>query len=209
MGNSRRESPLLPPIPFLEHEKGVSPIYQTSNSHLERASRGLQQYGAAPESDPRGSHNFLPSFLQDMVHSTPQSPSPTSSSSADLSYDGSSEDAHYVLTPATSSHSTVPTPSHGLGQCNPGLRKSSSSSFSSLGRSSSSSIWKLDGEESKTYSTSSSTRTSPTTNHAQAASMRRDVASNDHGAAADYADVESGVTPKGTSGFWQAAFRYE
>ena len=70
-------------------------------------------------------------------------------------------------------------------------------------------VWKLDGEESKTYSTSSSTRTSPTTNHAQAASMRRDVASNDHGAAADFADVESGVTPKGTSGFWQAAFRYE
>ncbi|TBU30892.1 hypothetical protein BD311DRAFT_717443 [Dichomitus squalens] len=208
MGNSRHGSPLLPPIAFSDQDKGLLPIYQTSGGHPERVPRELQPYGGGLMSDPRDSHNLLPSFLQDIIHSPSQSSSPTSSSSADLSYDGSSEDAHYILTPGTSSRSVMSAASNQRGHYNPGPRKSSSSSYSSLGRSSGSSIWKLDGEESKTYSTSSSTRTSPTSHHAQAASVRRDVNSNDHAAAASFADVESGVTPKGTSGFWQAASRY-
>ena len=155
----------------------------------------------------RESHNPLPSFLQDLVQSPSDSPSPTSSSSADLSYDGSSEDAHYVLTPGSTSRATVAGTSSRQGPRDSGLRKNSSSSFSSLGRSSAISIWKLDGEESKTY-TSSSARTSPTARHTQALSVGRNAHADDPAAAGSFADVDFGITPKGSGIFWQTTPRY-
>ncbi|KAI1790607.1 hypothetical protein LXA43DRAFT_890668 [Ganoderma leucocontextum] len=218
LGNSRpvSPSPLLPPLPL--GDPVTSPIYQTSGGPRqvigsERASRAMQPHGTILMPSPAESHNLLPSFLQEIVHSPSQSSSPASSSSADLSYDGSSEDAHYVLTPGTTSASFLPTPCR-RGLSSPEVRKGSSSSFSSLGRGSSGSIWKLDGEESKTYSSSSSsTRTSPTARQAQAASVRRNVnpKPNDPTTAATavgFVDAETGITPKGTGSLWQAQSRY-
>ncbi|PIL25926.1 hypothetical protein GSI_11679 [Ganoderma sinense ZZ0214-1] len=214
LGNSRpvSPSPLLPPLPL--GDPVTSPIYQTSGAPKqvigsERALRTAPPHGTIFMPSPADSHNLLPSFLQEIVHSPSQSSSPASSSSADLSYDGSSEDAHYVLTPGTSSASFLPSP-YRRGLSSPEVRKGSSSSFSSLGRGSVSSIWKLDGEESKTYSSSSSTRTSPTAHHAQAAPVRRNghANSNNSAAAVGFVDGESGITPKGTASLWQAQARY-
>lgn len=215
LGNSRpvSPSPLLPPLPL--GDPVTSPIYQTSGAPRqvigsERASRTAQPHGTILMPSPTDSHNLLPSFLQEIVHSPSQSSSPASSSSADLSYDGSSEEAHYVLTPGTSSVSFMPSPGrHGLSS--PEVRKGSSSSFSSLGRGSAGSIWKLDGEESKTYSSSSSsTRTSPTARNAQAAPVRRNGHANstDSAAPVGFVDAENGITPKGTASIWQVQSRY-
>ena len=193
------------------------PIYQTSGVSKQvigsvRAQRTVQQpHGNIIMPSPAESHNFLPSFLQEIVHSPSQSSSPASSSSADLSYDGSSEDAHYVLTPGTSSVSFLPSPCR-RGLSSPEMRKGGSPSFSSLGRASVGSIWKLDGEESKTYtSSSSSTRTSPTARSAQAAPARPNGSgniSNTNDPTVGFVDSENGITPKGTASLWQTQSRY-
>ncbi|KAI0717683.1 hypothetical protein C8T65DRAFT_640449 [Cerioporus squamosus] len=207
VANSLQSSPLLTPLTLPEH---ASPIYQTSGGRPHPANPHLMhapfpaRLNIGPISASPHSSTLLPSFLQDIVHSPSQSPSPTSSSSADFSFDGSSEDAHYVLTPSTSTSVSLSTPSSRSGR---EMRKvSSNSSFSSLGRSSAPlSIWKLDGEESRTLSsTTSSARTSPTTAFAQAALQNGDGAAG-AGAGADV-ELLSGTTPKCSTGFWQARY---
>ncbi|RPD60715.1 hypothetical protein L227DRAFT_81355 [Lentinus tigrinus ALCF2SS1-6] len=201
--NSLQSSPILPQLPLPEQ---ASPIYQTSGGrphHVHApfpARLTIGGFGTSPHSS-----TLLPSFLQDIVHSPSQSPSPTSSSSAELSFDGSSEDAHYVLTPSTATSVSLSAPLTPGSTSGRGMRKASSnSSFSSLGRSSGiSSIWKLDGEESRTLSsTTSSARTSPTTAFAQAA-----LQSGSDGEMTANVDLLSGTTPKCTTGFWQARYK--
>lgn len=203
LGNSLNGTPLLPPLALSEHNKVSPPIYQTSGDYMHV--RLPRLHHPVPMSSP-GETTLLPSFLQDIMHSPSQSPSPTSSS-ADLSFDGSSDDAHYVLTPGT--HTLSSQYGHGLS-----ARKGTggnNSSYSSLGRSSVASIWKLDGEESKTLSsssTASSARTSPTTAFAQAAYGHAIPVSMSISTAVPIgaSPTDSGTTPKGTSGFWQARY---
>ncbi|KAI8972624.1 hypothetical protein BD414DRAFT_540266 [Trametes punicea] len=145
-GGSRDSSPsserfsLLPPLALSEHEKDALPIYQTS---------GIRGPVRAPGPD--------------MVHSPSLSPSSASSSSAELSLDGSSEDAHYASSSGTSTHSHThhAPPSAGGQQQQHGLygmhaQNASTSSFSSLsnGGAGANSIWRFDGEETRTLSSS-------------------------------------------------------
>ncbi|KAI9060116.1 hypothetical protein FKP32DRAFT_1055491 [Trametes sanguinea] len=185
---SSEHFPLLSPLAIPEHEKDALPIYQTSGVRGPAPQRGgipslhghahghthqprpQLPFGAGPgpqrTSSPPASRTLLPSFLQDIVHSPSLSPSSASSSSADLSFDGSSEDAHYASSTGTSVHSY---PHHAGGQQQQqqqshhqqqqhslyrmGARNASTSSFGSLtspttsGGPSVSSIWRLDGEE--------------------------------------------------------------
>ena len=141
------------------------------------------------------------------------SPPQTRSPSPELSFDGASEDTHYVLTPGSTSHPSPHAAAHARGVP---VRKSSASSFASLTRGGGhagasagiGSIWQLDGEESLSYS--SSTRTSPTSAYAQAAAgLGSGPGSPSSPSAADgyvddYVD-DSGTTPKGPGGFWKAA----
>ncbi|TFK83865.1 hypothetical protein K466DRAFT_602504 [Polyporus arcularius HHB13444] len=204
VANSLQSSPLLTPLTIPEQ---TSPIYQTSGGRPHPAnlySPFPARLNGGPISASPHSSTLLPSFLQDIVHSPSQSPSPTSSSSADFSFDGSSEDAHYVLTPSTSTSVSLSAPLTPSSRSGPEMRKvSSNSSFTSLGRSTAPlSIWKLDGEESRTLSSAtSSARTSPTTAFAQTALQNGDGAGTG-------ADVEllSGTTPKCSTGFWQARY---
>ena len=205
LASSLNGSPLLPPNALPE----ISPIYQTSGAELRGAGgRHHPVLSGTPNEAP-----LLPSFLQDIVHSPSQSPSPTSTSSADFSFDSSSEDAHYVLASGafSTAHPHAARYSHALYSA-PSRKGSGSSPYSSLGRSSGSSIWQFDGEESKALSSSSnssSARTSPTAAFAQAL----------HGyhapipvaipapVAVSVGPVDSGTTPKNTADFWQARFK--
>ncbi|KAI0759085.1 hypothetical protein C8Q74DRAFT_1372951 [Fomes fomentarius] len=207
LGNSLHDTPLLLPLALSEHDKISPPIYQTSGDHMHV--RLPRLHHPLPTSSP-GETTLLPSFLQDIMHSPSQSPSPTSSSSADLSFDGSSEDAHYVLTPGT--HPLSSRYGHGLyGASSRKGTGGNNSSYSSLGRSSVASIWKFDGEESKTLSsssTSSSAQTSPTTAFAQTAYGHAIPVSMSISTAVPIgaSPTDSGTTPKGTSGFWRARY---
>ncbi|KAI0742764.1 hypothetical protein C8Q80DRAFT_930929 [Daedaleopsis nitida] len=209
VANSRNGSPVLRPLPFTDLGKPLPPIYQTPVNRTE--------YRPHPVLAPSPLEaTLLPSFLQDIVHSPSQSPSPTSSSSAELSFDGD-DGAHYVLHAPGHSHYAyargdgMPRPvAHALYEATARkARGGSSSTYSSLDRSSGSSIWQLDGEESRTLSsTSSSARTSPTTAFAQIHAVHRGAPIPTVAAPAfpigAASPVDSGTTPKNANGFWKS-----
>ncbi|KAH9922348.1 uncharacterized protein BXZ73DRAFT_79739 [Epithele typhae] len=203
--SSHSSSPILPPLP-LAHDRLApgAPIYQTpaSSLGLGLGERSAQHAALLDALVPRPSHTLLPAFLHALV-SPPRSPlrSPASlSSSPELSFDGSSEDAHYHL-PRKAPSSAA-----------------SAAAFAPLARPPPSprSIWRLDGEESRTYSSAaSSARTSPTPGFAHAAGSPPPRADVDADAgfelerapflADDDDDDDTGTTPKGPGGFWRAA----
>ncbi|KAG5646155.1 hypothetical protein DXG03_004208 [Asterophora parasitica] len=133
-----------------QRDRDISPIYQTSGSHAPSAPRARQPsplplYSTGPDFHSLPTHHghgggghvhapapLLPSFLQDIV----QSPalSPTSTSSADLSFEEYEEMTALTAQPASFAPRTR-------------TNSDDSASESPLGN-----IWRLDGEESKSLS---------------------------------------------------------
>ncbi|KAH9856451.1 hypothetical protein C2E23DRAFT_882502 [Lenzites betulinus] len=172
-GPASASSPAQPPFqhfPYaapLAHDsdKDAFPIYQTSGgAHPHPHARGTTtiplpparflpgpglfptaKANAAAHASPPGTRTLLPAFLQDLVHAPSHSPSSASSSSID----GSSEDAHYASSSGTSAHSHAQQGPYGATAHN-GNANTSTSSFSSLTGNTPGSIWRLDGEESRT-----------------------------------------------------------
>ncbi|EIW56565.1 uncharacterized protein TRAVEDRAFT_30050 [Trametes versicolor FP-101664 SS1] len=224
-----------------------------SATHPGIAQRGIGMSMHAPRfasgplmtSSPVATRTLLPSFLQDIVHSPSLSPSSASSSSADLSFDGSSEDAHYASSSGTSahSHSHAHAQAHGLTHPAVGQQQqqqqqtlygtsahnASNSSFHSLaGRNNAnvpSSIWRLDGEESRTLSGPSPTTSGPSSAGPTPAPYNRPSPPHAPSTATANVHVYAGVkspggsstttttsprtsdaTPKSTNDFWQVRY---
>ncbi|KAI0776789.1 hypothetical protein BD413DRAFT_668940 [Trametes elegans] len=226
--------PILPPPPFSDHEKDALPIYQTSggrgpvlraSSLNARTSSGIAASrpplpflpgpGPLRTSSPPPSRTLLPSFLQDIVHSPSHSPSSASSSSADLSFDGSSEDAHYASS-ATSAHSHSHQHQHHAPQSAGGQQQQQqhalhSASARNPSTSSFSSIWRFDGEETKTLAGPSSAGPTPApgqgpaagyTRHRQSPQQPGDLSGGPKAASPRAEDA----TPKSTNDFWQVRY---
>ncbi|KAI0351582.1 hypothetical protein OH77DRAFT_1498386 [Trametes cingulata] len=236
--------PLLPPLSLSdhEHEKDALPIYQTSggrgvptrtgNGPIHNGARPPQPFGSGPgpllTSSPPASRTLLPSFLQDIVHSPSLSPSSASSSSADLSFDGSSEDAHYSSSAGTSTHSHSRTGQQSSGGQQHGLygasaHNGSTSSFTSLsGRSNGpTSIWRLDGEESKTLNPASGSGSSsgsgpsstgptpaPGSGYARHSPQQATDANGINGGM-NSSPRTNGATPKSMNDFWQVRYNQQ
>ncbi|KAI0324897.1 hypothetical protein GY45DRAFT_318366 [Cubamyces sp. BRFM 1775] len=253
---SSEHFPLLSPLAFPEHEKDALPIYQTSGARgpatqpRGSVNNGHGQHrvpvpfvngqGPIRTSSPPASRTLLPSFLQDIVHSPSLSPSSASSSSADLSFDDSSEDVHYASS-NTSVHShPQPQPhAHGGGHRQQhqqqGLygvsaHNASTSSFSSLtgsrnnANASTSSIWRFDGDETKSLSSPSHSHSGPASTgptpvpnprygrpQAQSPRQAADAVSPDLSSRRSFDSLGSSprasdATPKSTNDFWQVRY---
>ncbi|EKM52365.1 uncharacterized protein PHACADRAFT_100718 [Phanerochaete carnosa HHB-10118-sp] len=131
------------------HGMAQRPIYQTSAHHTSRSSSPTRSsYGGCLSRVPSPTAAFLPSCLQDVIHAaSPVHSSPaTSTSSADLSFDDGAYDLGF----------DVP----GGAETEPRFRAPGGATRASAGRrvygahpsgsTSQESIWKMDGEESKT-----------------------------------------------------------
>ncbi|KAI0632908.1 hypothetical protein C8Q77DRAFT_1218344 [Trametes polyzona] len=240
-GDSRDSSPLSEHFPFLplgeqEHDKDALPIYQTSGGRGAPPFRRGNTLPLPPSADsrfgpvrgqlsssPPVTRTLLPSFLQDIVHSPSLSPSSASSSSADLSFDGSSEDAHYASSSGTSTHSHTIGGQQQQQQQQHGLygasaHNASTSSFNSLsGRGNANipgSIWQFDGEESRTLSSTSGPSSAGPTPAPYARQSPPHVSStaacNINGGGLKTSPTTSprasDATPKSTNDFWQVRY---
>ncbi|KAI0830201.1 hypothetical protein BC628DRAFT_1416512 [Trametes gibbosa] len=208
-----------------DDDKHPSPIYQTHvprPPHPHRAnSIPLPSSSPAPfgttrgaflsSSPPGSSRTLLPSFLHDLVHPPSLSPSSASSSSLDLSFDGSSEDAHYPPSSATSAHSHPVTPQQ-HGPYGASAHNASTSSFTSLAARRTAnlptSIWRLDGDESLTLtppSASSSGSAHPNTGLTPAPYPRHSPPSRIN-SGPHLSPRQNDATPKSANDFWQVRY---